>query len=317
MAEGTIQRRLSIPPGGDQSINLFDWSESSGPPTPDTITGVRRGRGTSPGSGSKIVFGDEKPIEHETIPTRPGSAQKHKELSGSGIFDKGPHSESSNAFANNNDQNNGNYITDRPSTRVQQPAGGISQISLGGGYDTTPEKVPAHKLAKFAEIRGNMEEELQKGSPGEYLGRPSSEKKKELLDSKVFGPAPPFRPSIQPLAQAHAGENDHIFKIWRDEEKPSETQTQGPAVGGTSQVAFGDDGPVEAVAKKLHDSKLAELSGNNIFDDGRSPGPSIMLSDPKRKELGGNDIFCDAVPPKRDLMGAKNPPGGPSTISLV
>lgn len=92
---------------------------------------------------------------------------------------------------------------------------------------------------------------------------------------------------------------------------------QGPAVGGTSQVAFGDDGPVEAVAKKLHDSKLAELSGNNIFDDGRNPGPSIMLSGPKRKELGGNDIFCDEVPPKRDLMGAKNPPGGPSTISLV
>jgi hypothetical protein len=88
-------------------------------------------------------------------------------------------------------------------------------------------------------------------------------------------------------------------------------------VGGTSQVAFGDDGPVEAVAKKLHDSKLAELSGNNIFDDGRSPIPSIVLSDTKRKELGGNDIFCDDTPPKRDLIGAKNPPGGPSTIALV
>jgi hypothetical protein len=107
-----------------------------------------------------------------------------------------------------------------------QPAGGISQISLGGGYDATPEKLPAHKLAKHAEIRGNMEDELQKGNPGEYLGRPSSEKKKELLDSKVFGPPPPFRPSIQPLAAAHPGENDHIFKIWREEEKPSPTQTQ-------------------------------------------------------------------------------------------
>lgn len=107
-----------------------------------------------------------------------------------------------------------------------QPAGGVSQISLGGGYETIPEKLPAHKLAKYAEIRGNMEEELQKGSPGEYLGRPSSEKKKELLDSKVFGPAPPFRPSIQPLTQAHPGENDHIFKIWREEEKPSLTQNQ-------------------------------------------------------------------------------------------
>jgi hypothetical protein len=61
---------------------------------------------------------------------RPGSAQKHKELSGSGIFNKGPHSgESSNAFANNNDQNNGNYITDRPSTRVQQVSSTISHLA--------------------------------------------------------------------------------------------------------------------------------------------------------------------------------------------
>ena len=42
---------------------------------------------------------------------------------------------SSNAYANGADQNCGNYITDRPSTRLHAPPGGVSQISLGGGYE--------------------------------------------------------------------------------------------------------------------------------------------------------------------------------------
>ena len=39
---------------------------------------------------------------------------------------------SSNAYANGADQNCGNFITDRPSTRLHAPPGGVSQISLGG-----------------------------------------------------------------------------------------------------------------------------------------------------------------------------------------
>merc|ERR1719502_1557998 len=40
---------------------------------------------------------------------------------------------SSNAFANGNNQNAGNVMTGRSSTRIHAPPGGGSSISLGGG----------------------------------------------------------------------------------------------------------------------------------------------------------------------------------------
>ena len=40
---------------------------------------------------------------------------------------------SSNAYANGADQKCGNFITDRPTTRLHEPPGGRSQISFGGG----------------------------------------------------------------------------------------------------------------------------------------------------------------------------------------
>ena len=47
-------------------------------------------------------------------------------------------SNSSNAFANGADQNCGNFITDRPTTRLHAPPGGQSQISFGGGDFDAP-----------------------------------------------------------------------------------------------------------------------------------------------------------------------------------
>lgn len=47
-------------------------------------------------------------------------------------------SNSSNAFANGADQNCGNFITDRPTTRLHAPPGGQSQISFGGGNFDAP-----------------------------------------------------------------------------------------------------------------------------------------------------------------------------------
>ena len=38
---------------------------------------------------------------------------------------------SSNAYATGSNQNAGNFITDRPTTRVHAPPGGRSQISFG------------------------------------------------------------------------------------------------------------------------------------------------------------------------------------------
>ena len=44
----------------------------------------------------------------------------------------------SNAYASGANQNCGNVITDRPTTRLHAPPGGSSSISLGDAHSTTP-----------------------------------------------------------------------------------------------------------------------------------------------------------------------------------
>ena len=51
---------------------------------------------------------------------------------------------SSNAYATGSNQNSGNFITDRPTTKVHAPPGGRSQISFGDDTTTAskPTKTP-------------------------------------------------------------------------------------------------------------------------------------------------------------------------------
>jgi len=42
--------------------------------------------------------------------------------------------------------------------------------------------------------------------------------------------------------------------------------------GGRSNIVFGEE-PVVKTAKKIHDQKFHELTGNNIFKEDAPPGP--------------------------------------------
>ena len=53
---------------------------------------------------------------------------------------------SSNAYATGSNQNSGNFITDRPTTKVHAPPGGRSQISFGD--DTTTDRSAVKKVSK-------------------------------------------------------------------------------------------------------------------------------------------------------------------------
>ena len=74
------------------------------------------------------------------------------------------------------------------------------------------------------------------------------------------------------------------------------------------------------MARKVHNQKVAELTGNNIFT-GHSPPSSTSekpMSVAKLREMSGNDIFADEKPVGRDCLGGiKKPPGGESSLSLV
>lgn len=81
---------------------------------------------------------------------------------------------------------------------------------------------------------------------------------------------------------------------------------------------FGED-PVVKTAKKIHEQKFAELTGNDIFKGDVPPGSTEKsLSMAKLKEMSGNDIFADGKAESRDYLGGvRKPPGGESSIALI
>lgn len=88
--------------------------------------------------------------------------------------------------------------------------------------------------------------------------------------------------------------------------------------GGQSNILFGEE-PTVKTARKIHDQKFAELTGNNIFKGDVPPGSAEKpLSTAKLREISGNDIFADGKAESRDYLGGvRKPPGGESSIALV
>lgn len=71
-------------------------------------------------------------------------------------------------------------------------------------------------------------------------------------------------------------------------------------------------------AKKIHNQKFQELTGNNIFKEEAPASAEKSLSSAKLKEMSGSDIFADGTPaPREYLGGVRKPPGGESSIALI
>lgn len=72
-------------------------------------------------------------------------------------------------------------------------------------------------------------------------------------------------------------------------------------------------------SKKIHNQKFAELTGNNIFKGEVAPGSAEKsLSMAKLKEMSGSDIFADGKVESKDYFGGvRKPPGGESSIALL
>ena len=113
--------RVMKPPGGGSSISFGDAAPAGQYEAP-------RARRCGPPPTSQISFGgyEEEPVQQQA----PGPVT-HGMRSNA-------HSNSSNAYANGNNQNVGNFITDRPTIRQLKPPGGGSSISFGGEENMPP-----------------------------------------------------------------------------------------------------------------------------------------------------------------------------------
>lgn len=159
---------------------------------------------------------------------------------------------SSNAYATGSDQNCGNVITDRPTTRLHAPPGGHSSFSFGQGDDAPAEPRGA----------GLSRQAAQDAASGA----------RSNVNSQVFGaPSAAYSGSSNAFANG-ADQNCGNFIT----DRPT-TRLHAPP-GGRSQISFGGD---DAPARHHHRpdtaaaaAKEREHAGNDIFGAAPAPAPA-------------------------------------------
>jgi len=283
---------------------------------------------------------------------RPASDLKRREMYGSGIFPASGHDGGEAAASNGGTTTSSTpAVLDmmRTSVRCHQPAGGVSQISFGGDHNSISPKKPVTvpEVAKQKELSGTVE------TTDDLAARRvcSNAKSKELIGSKIFAPifdSPKLPSRLGADQEKLISREEYTEGLLEDGSAAAggnallhtSVKVSNPA-GGRCQISFGpgiDETTSDLIARKLHDNKMAELSGHGIFiDSDHQLGPAhhhhhhhkLMASDSKSsllhhqlskaklKEISGSDIFSDDKPAARDLIGGiRKPPGGGSTISL-
>ncbi|KAJ8540165.1 hypothetical protein K7X08_026554 [Anisodus acutangulus] len=286
------------------TADLLTWSSEIPPPS-----SASRSRHPSHGV-SKVLFGGHITDEEAEsfYKRRPASGYKLKDLSGSNIFSAGGEDGASEAGPVKCNTNN------RTSVRiVQQGANGKNQISFGT-EEKISQKTPTFltEVENQHELSGNQESEID----CKVKKQLSDAKSKELSGSDIFGPPV----EVPPRSLAAARSLEPIESKDVDKPAPRTVRTSvkvsNPA-GGRSNIMFADE-PVVNCVKKIHDQKYAELTGNNIFK-GETPGsPEKPLSRSKLREMSGSNIFSDGKAETRVCYGGvRKPPGGESSIRLL
>ncbi|KAL5992381.1 hypothetical protein ACLOJK_013298 [Asimina triloba] len=289
------------------TADLLTWPEN---PSLDSLSLDSSGprptiRTHQPAGGiSKVLFGGQMTEEEaESLMKRKQcSGSKWKEMTGSGIFA----SDGENGRADSGGSFSG--------LRISQPAASVtSQISFSVEESISPRKpTSVAEVAKQRELSGTLESEAD----AKMKKQQSDAKCKELSGHDIFGPPPEILPrSLAARSQELKESKDIGGPVPRN--LRTSVKVSNPA-GGQSNIIFSDETVVKT-AKKIHNQKVAELTGNDIFKGDAPPGSSEKsLSVAKLREMSGSNIFADGKAASRDYLGGvRKPPGGESNIALV
>ncbi|KAL3514122.1 hypothetical protein ACH5RR_026839 [Cinchona calisaya] len=301
-----MERSTPVRKPHTSTADLLTWSENPPEYSPVPGSGAAAARSSSrshqPSDGiRKVVFGGQVTDEEvESLNKRkPCSDYKLKEITGSGIFTPG--GENDTLESDSADPNTANKTGLR---MYQQAVSGISQISFGDEETVTPKKPTSlPEVAKQRELSGNLESE----SEAKLKKQSSNAKSKELSGHDIFAPPPEIQP--RPLAARAPALRESITI--------GETATRSATAEASNEIA--DEETVLKTAKKIPEKKFVELSGNNIFKGDAPPSSAEKpLSSAKLREMSGSNIFADGKVESRDYFGGvRKPPGGESSITLV
>ncbi|XP_054805971.1 uncharacterized protein LOC129308690 [Prosopis cineraria] len=301
-----MHRSTPVRKPNTSTSDLLTWSET--PPTGSSTTVTGSGsRSHQPADKiSKVLHGgqvtEEEARSLEKI--KPCSGYKMKEMTGSGIFSAKAEDNASEAKSASNNKTG--------LRMYQQVMNGVSQISFSTEESISPKKPTSlPEVAKQRELSGTLKSESDAKAK-----KISNAKSKELSGHDIFGPPPEITP--RSLAAARTLESKESKDMGEPAPRNVRTSVKvsNPA-GGQSKILIGEEPP--KASKKIHDQKFAELTGNNIFNVEASTGSADKpLSRAKLREMTGSNIFADGKAENRDpLRGARRPPGGESSITLV
>ncbi|KAF7816963.1 N-lysine methyltransferase [Senna tora] len=282
------------------TADLLTWSETptSDSPAPGSAASRSATRSHQPSDGiSKVVFGGQVTDEEvESLNKRkPCSEYKMKEITGSGIFTANGENDAPESGSANPPNKTGLRM-------YQQAMAGISHISFSEDESVSPKKpITLPEVAKQRELSGTLESEDSK-----LQKQLSDSKFKELSGHDIFAPPPEIKPRpVTPRVLELRGSIDI-----------GEPAPQGDGDKGNSKSR---DEAAMKTAKKIYDQKFTELTGNDIFKGDAPPSSAEKpLSAAKQREMSGSNIFADGKVESRDYLGGvRKPPGGESSIALV
>ncbi|KAM7253334.1 hypothetical protein ACFE04_025952 [Oxalis oulophora] len=276
-----MERSTPVRKPRNPTADLLVWSEQPPVDSPATV------RSHQPSDGiKKVVFGGQVTDEEvESLNKRkPCSGYKMKEMTGSGIFA---------ADGEDGDKSE----ADSTKRMYHRALSGISHISFDEEEVVSPKKpFSLPEVAKQRELSGTLERESEAKLKKQF----SDAKNKELSGNDIFAPPPEILPRENVERPLALKESVQLGESSRN-----------------SNGASNED--MMKTSKKVCNKKYFELSGNNVFKgDYPLTAAEKSLSMAKLREISGNDIFADGKVESRDYLGGvRKPPGGESSIALV
>lgn len=287
-----MERAAPVRSSHTSTADLLAWPQPQGPAPAATPSPPRR-----PGQPSeairKVVFGGQvTEAEADSLTKRkPCSAPKWKEMTGSGIFAAGSNGEAGEAAA-----------ASKPARFAsRQVISTVSHISFAeDGTDPPKKPTSVAEVAKQRELSGTLQSEADSKMKKQI----SNAKSKELSGHDIFADTPDSRSN-----RARNSSNGSTA---------SHTPVKNTNV---STFSFGEANADSApkTAKKITGKKVNDLTGNDIFKGDAPPASAEKhLSTAKLKEITGSNIFADGKEPIRERVGGnRKPPGGESSIALI
>ncbi|KAE9610299.1 hypothetical protein Lal_00006296 [Lupinus albus] len=299
-----MQRNTLLRNPRPSTSDLLTWPEFPSPEPPSVVPASGNRSRQPSGKIGEVLGGaklsdekEESPVKKKTCPW-----DKMKEMTGNGIF-------SANAEDTSSQANSANSKNKTSMHAYQEAINGISRISFITEESTSLKKSTSiPEVAKQRELSQTFRETDAKGKK-----QISSAKTKELSGNGIFGPIPEILP--HPFAAACTSESKESKEVRGPDPRNVHTSVKVSNLdGGQSDILYA----LESVktSKRIHEQKFTGLTGNNIFKRDVRPGSAQkLLSRAKLREITGSDIFADGKAENRDfILGARRHHGGGSDI---